>query len=93
MPFVELVLLLLAAVAVGGTIVRLTPLSLPILLVVVGFGASFLPPFSELKVDPELFLLLFVPPILFADAWSLPRRDFVVTCCARCCCSPSDWSR
>jgi CPA1 family monovalent cation:H+ antiporter len=79
MPFVELVLLLLAAVAVGGTIVRLTPLSLPILLVVVGFGASFLPPFSELKVDPELFLLLFVPPILFADAWSLPRRDFVVT--------------
>jgi len=79
MPLVELVLLLLAAVAVGGTLVRLTPLSLPILLVVVGFVASFLPPFEGLRVDPELFLLLFVPPILFADAWSLPRRDFVRT--------------
>jgi CPA1 family monovalent cation:H+ antiporter len=79
MPLVELVLLLLAAVAVGGTLVRLTPLSLPILLVVVGFAASFLPPFAGLRVDPELFLLLFVPPILFADAWALPRRDFVRT--------------
>jgi CPA1 family monovalent cation:H+ antiporter len=79
MALVELVLLLLAAVAVGGTLVRMTPLSLPILLVLVGVGASFLPPFVDLKVDPELFLLLFVPPILFADAWSLPRRDFVRT--------------
>ncbi|MDH5285851.1 MAG: Na+/H+ antiporter [Betaproteobacteria bacterium] len=79
MPLVELVLLLLAAVAVGGTLVRLTPLSLPILLVIVGFAASFLPAFEGLRVDPELFLLLFVPPILFADAWSLPRRDFVRT--------------
>jgi monovalent cation/hydrogen antiporter len=79
MPLVELVLLLLAAVAVGGTLVRMTPLSLPIFLVVVGVVASLLPPFEGLKVDPELFLLLFVPPILFADAWSLPRRDFVRT--------------
>ena len=79
MPFVELVLLLLAAVAVGGTIVRKTPLSLPMVLVLVGVAASFLPPFADLKVDPELFLLLFIPPILFADAWSLPRRDFVRT--------------
>jgi CPA1 family monovalent cation:H+ antiporter len=79
MALVELVLLLLTAVAVGGTLVRKTPLSLPIVLVLVGVAASFLPPFTDLKVDPELFLLLFVPPILFADAWSLPRRDFVRT--------------
>ena len=79
MTLVELVLLLLATVAVGGTLVRVLPLSLPIMLVVVGVGVSFLPPFSGLRVDPELFLLLFVPPILFADAWSLPRRDFVRT--------------
>jgi CPA1 family monovalent cation:H+ antiporter len=79
MAFVELVLLLLAAVAVGGTLVRKTPLSLPMVLVLVGVAASFLPPFADLKVDPELFLLLFIPPILFADAWSLPRRDFVRT--------------
>jgi len=52
MPLVELVLLLLAAVAVGGTLVRLTPLSLPILLVIVGFAASFLPAFEGLRVDP-----------------------------------------
>ncbi len=26
---------------------------------------------------PEVFLLLFIPPLLFADAFALPRRDFV----------------
>jgi len=52
---------------------------LPILLVVVGVVASFLPGLGSVEVDPELFLLLFIPPILFADAWVLPRRDFVHT--------------
>lgn len=79
MPVVELSLLLLLAIAVGGALVHWTPLPLPILLVVVGVVASFLPGLDAIVVDPELFLLLFIPPILFADAWVLPRRDFVTT--------------
>lgn len=79
MPVVELTLLLLLAIAVGGALVHWTPLPLPILLVVVGVAASFVPGLDGIVVDPELFLLLFIPPILFADAWVLPRRDFVST--------------
>ncbi|HCZ17858.1 MAG TPA: Na+/H+ antiporter [Accumulibacter sp.] len=79
MPVIELTLLLLLAIAVGGALVRWTPLPLPILLVVVGVVASLLPGLDAIVVDPELFLLLFIPPILFADAWVLPRRDFVST--------------
>ncbi|EXI87598.1 MAG: Sodium, potassium, lithium and rubidium/H(+) antiporter [Candidatus Accumulibacter regalis] len=79
MPLIELSLLLLLAIAVGGALVHWTPLPLPILLVVVGVVASFLPGLGSVEVDPELFLLLFIPPILFADAWVLPRRDFVHT--------------
>ena len=79
MPLIELSLLLLLAIAVGGALVHWTPLPLPILLVVVGVVASFLPGLGNVAVDPELFLLLFIPPILFADAWVLPRRDFVHT--------------
>lgn len=79
MPLIELSLLLLLAVAVGGAVVHWTPLPLPILLVVVGVVASLLPGLDNVVVDPELFLLLFIPPILFADAWVLPRRDFVRT--------------
>jgi Na+/H+ antiporter len=79
MPLIELSLLLLLAIAVGGALVHWTPLPLPILLVIVGVVASFLPGLGSVEVDPELFLLLFIPPILFADAWVLPRRDFVHT--------------
>ncbi len=25
---------------------------------------------------PELFLLLFIPPLLFADGWRIPKREF-----------------
>lgn len=77
MDLIQLVLTLLLAVAIGGAIARWTPLGLPILLVVVGVVMSFVPGFDWIPVDPEVFLLLFIPPILFADAWSLPRRDFV----------------
>ncbi|HSN46710.1 MAG TPA: Na+/H+ antiporter [Casimicrobiaceae bacterium] len=77
MQAVELTLMLLVAVAVAGASVRWSRLPLPIFLVVVGWAASFLPGLDAIEVDPELFLLLFIPPLLFVDAWSLPRRDFV----------------
>ena len=77
MQAVELTLLLLVAVAVAGASVRWSKMPLPIFLVVVGWAASFLPGLDAIEVDPELFLLLFIPPLLFVDAWSLPRRDFM----------------
>jgi Na+/H+ antiporter len=77
MQVVELTLVLLVVVAVAGALVRWSRLPLPIFLVVVGWGASFLPGLNAIVVDPEVFLLLFIPPLLFADAWSLPRRDFM----------------
>ena len=77
MATVELVLALLAAVTLGGAIVKWTPFPLPILLVVVGAAMSFVSGFDAIRIDPQLFLLLFIPPILFADAYALPRRDFV----------------
>lgn len=27
--------------------------------------------------DPELFLVLFIPPLLFADGWKTPTREFL----------------
>ena len=67
MAITELTLLLLLAIAVGGALVHWSPLPLPILLVVLGVVASFLPGLDDIAVDPELFLLLFIPPILFAS--------------------------
>ena len=77
MHTVELTLVLLLIVAVGGALVRWTHMGLPIFLVVTGVAASFLPGLDRLTIDPGLFLLLFVPPLLYADARSLPRRDLL----------------
>ena len=52
-------------------------LPLPIVLVVGGAALSFLPGLSDLKLDPDVFLLLFVPLLLFGDGWQLPKREFV----------------
>ncbi|UNB80175.1 Na+/H+ antiporter [Klebsiella pneumoniae] len=30
-----------------------------------------------LNLDPELFLVLFIPPLLFADGWKTPTREFI----------------
>jgi CPA1 family monovalent cation:H+ antiporter len=63
--------------AVGGVLAPWSRMPLPIFLVVVGAVASFLPGLQAVKVDPEVFLLLFIPPLLFADARVLPRRDLL----------------
>jgi len=63
--------------AVGGVLVRWSRLPLPIFLVAVGAVASFVPGLDRVSIDPEVFLLLFIPPLLFADARVLPRRDLL----------------
>ncbi len=77
MPTVELALVLLLVTALGGALVRWARIGLPIFLVIVGAAASLVPGLDRLNIDPEVFLLLFVPPLLFADARTLPRRDLL----------------
>ena len=77
MHLIELTLVLLLVTAIGGALVRFTPIGLPIFLVFVGALASLLPGLDRVAVDPDVFLLLFIPPLLFADARGLPRRDLL----------------
>lgn len=64
------VLILLMLVGVSRLIGRLIPLPLP--LVQIGAGAVLAWPSLGLHValDPELFLFLFLPPLLFSDAYT-----------------------
>ncbi|WP_166359993.1 Na+/H+ antiporter [Pseudomonas akapageensis] len=69
------VLILLMLVSVSRLIGRVIPLPLP--LVQIGAGALLAWPTLGLHValDPELFLFLFLPPLLFSDGWRMPKRD------------------
>jgi monovalent cation/hydrogen antiporter len=73
----ELILQLLLAVALSGLLVRL--LRVPAPFVQIALGAILtLPVIAGLHVtlDPSLFLLLFVPPLLFLDRVNSPKREF-----------------
>nr|WP_217274440.1 sodium:proton antiporter [Rathayibacter sp. VKM Ac-2835] len=48
----------------------------PLLLVVIGIGASFLPGVPEIEVEPELILAGVLPPLLYSAAIQVPLADF-----------------
>jgi CPA1 family monovalent cation:H+ antiporter len=77
MAIIELVLGLLLAVAVVGAIAKWVPIPLPLLLVAGGVALSFMPGFVSARIEPSIFFLLFIPPLLFADGWLIPKRELV----------------
>lgn len=76
MESVSVVLFLLLAVVVSGAVSRMLPWSVPTPLVqillgcVIGLSTSY-----SVSLDPELFLLLFLPPLLFLDGWRIPKDE------------------
>jgi CPA1 family monovalent cation:H+ antiporter len=68
----------------------------PLPLIQIALGALIAWPQAALHIafDPELFLLLFIPPLLFADGWRIPKREFfalakpILLLARAWCCSP-----
>ncbi|QIF81954.1 Na+/H+ antiporter [Brevundimonas sp. 'scallop'] len=74
MHLIETVLLLLLAVVVSGSIARITRIALP--LVQIGLGAAIvLITGKTVDLEPDIFFLLFLPPLLFLDGWRIPKED------------------
>lgn len=69
-----ILLLLIAGLSVAG---RWLPWPLAITYLLGGMGAALFTPFPRLELDPEFFFLCFLPPLLFADGWLMPLREFV----------------
>ena len=67
---VELVLVsLLVAVAVLSAAARAVNVPYPIVLVIGGLVLGFLPGLPEAELEPELVLVLFLPPLLYSAAF------------------------
>ncbi len=71
----ELVLVLILAVALVAFAARFVPVPLPLLLIATGGVFSAIPALAKLSIDPAVFFALFIPPLLYADGWLMPRRD------------------
>ncbi|HXZ07932.1 MAG TPA: Na+/H+ antiporter [Paraburkholderia sp.] len=78
MEIVFTVLILLLAVATSGILIRQLPVKPPLPLVQIAIGALLAWPRLGLHVtfDPDIFMVLFIPPLLFADGWRIPKREF-----------------
>jgi CPA1 family monovalent cation:H+ antiporter len=73
------ILILTLMVSLSGVAARIIPFQIPLPLVQIGLGALLAWPTFGLHVDfdPELFLVLFIPPLLFADGWKTPTSEFL----------------
>lgn len=72
---VEVVLALILAVVLVAVVARLVPVPMPLLQIGAGVLLSPLPAMTRVHIDPAVFFVLFIPPLLFADGWLMPRRD------------------
>lgn len=69
-----ILLLLIASLSVIG---RWLPWPQLITYLVGGMVAALFPAFPHIALDPGFFFLCFLPPLLFADGWLMPLREFV----------------
>jgi Na+/H+ antiporter len=69
------VLLILVAIAIVYEIARRIGVPYPTLLVLGGLGLAFVPGLPRIELEPDLVLLVFLPPLLFSAAAESPIRD------------------
>jgi len=71
---IELALALLLAVLVSGYIVRALPIPLPLPIVQIVLGWIISNRLHQgVQLRPEVFFLLFLPPLLFLDGWRISK--------------------
>jgi Na+/H+ antiporter len=74
MGSVEVVLAMLLAVIASGYLVRILPFPLPLPLAQVALGAVIAGVFQHgVTLKPDIFFLVFLPPLLFLDGWRIPK--------------------
>ena len=69
------VLVMLIAVVISGPVTRMLPIGVPLPLVQIALGTAIAASFDfEVVLEPEIFFLLFITPLLFLDGWRIPKQ-------------------
>ena len=78
MDSIEVVLIMLLAVVASAYIKRLLPKPIPLPLVQIALGAVIAAKSSHgVDLEPELFFIVFLPPLLFLDGWRIPKSGLL----------------
>lgn len=74
-PILEVVILLVFLIICANIISHFIP-KIPVSIVQIILGASAALMFhTEIKLETDWFLLLFIAPLLFNDAWTFPKKE------------------
>jgi len=69
-------MVLLVAVLVASILTRALHQKIPLPLMQIAVGVLVgMVPSLRVEFDPQLFFLLFLPPLLFLDGWRIPKAD------------------
>ncbi len=68
------VMAMLVAVMLSGVLVRIVPIAIPVPFVQIALGFLIAAVFQRgVLIEPEIFFLLFLPPLLFLDGWRVSK--------------------
>ncbi|WP_009630580.1 cation:proton antiporter [Synechocystis sp. PCC 7509] len=70
--YIFLILIVLGLLVIANKL----RLAYPIVLVLGGLALSFVAPFSNITIHPELVFLIFLPPLLYEAAWQVSWKEF-----------------
>jgi CPA1 family monovalent cation:H+ antiporter len=69
------IVVILLVIAILFEVARRVGVPYPTLFVLGGLGLAFVPGLPRISLEPELILLVFLPPLLFSAAVATPIRD------------------
>src|ERR1700741_490227 len=75
MELLTAILAILVAVAILYEVARRLGVPYPTLFVLGGLGLAFVPGLPRIQLEPDLVLLVFLPPLLCEAAAETPLRD------------------
>ncbi|GJI98912.1 Na+:H+ antiporter [Duganella caerulea] len=78
MDSIEVVLVMLLAVVASAYLSRFLPRAVPLPLVQIALGALIAAKSTRgVDLEPDLFFLVFLPPLLFLDGWRIPKSGLL----------------
>ena len=73
---ITVIILLLAVVTALAEVTDRIKIPYPVLLVLAGIGISLIPQLPVVELNPDVVFLIFLPPALYAAAWTTSWTDF-----------------
>jgi Na+/H+ antiporter len=73
---IEIIIILLSIISLLALMVNKIKIPYPILLVTAGLAIGFIPHLPKVILNPDVVFLIFLPPLLYASAWTTSWHDF-----------------